>query len=368
MTDEAPEQESKTESPSSKRLEDAHKHGDVAKSQEVVTWFMLGGSAAVFALLAGPLSQNLVSQLRILIANADQYEVGGAALGSFFWSLASSILLTALLPLGVLLVCAVAANLLQHRPLMSLDPLKPKLSKISPLAGAKRLFSIEALVNFAKGLIKLGVVGGVMFYVLWPEQDRLSTMMTTDPVVILETFQDLALKLFWATLVVVTFIALADYLYQRQRWWNRQKMTVQEVRDEYKQMEGDPKIKSRIRQIRMERSRHRMMAAVPTATVVVTNPTHYAVALKYDASMQAPVCVAKGADGVALRIRALAGEHDVPIVENPPLARALYASVDLDKTIPTEHFKAVAQVIGYVMRLKDKRGWKSARPNSAPRN
>ena len=365
MSSEAPDQESKTEDPSAKRLDDARKHGDVAKSQEVTTWFMLGGAAAVFALMAGPVSTNLVTSLRVLLANADQFEVGGPALGNFFWGLAGSILLVSLIPLVVLLACAIAANLLQHKPLFSVEPITPKLSKISPIAGAKRLFSIEALVNFVKGLVKLGVVGAVMFFVLWPERDRLDTMMTTDPVVILENFQDLGLKLIWATLAVVTIIAGADFLYQRQRWWNRQKMTLQEMRDEFKQMEGDPKIKGRIRQIRMERSRRRMMQSVPDATVVVTNPTHFAVALKYDSDMAAPQCVAKGADDVAMRIRKLAEENDVPIVENPPLARALYASVDIDETIPTEHFKAVAQVIGYVMRLKQRPGW---RPGSAPRN
>lgn len=134
-------------------------------------------------------------------------------------------------------------------------------------------------------------------------------------------------------------------------------MTLQETKDEYKQMEGDPKVKGKIRQLRMERSRRRMMAAVPQATVIITNPTHFAVALKYDKTMSAPLCVAKGADAIALRIREVAKENGVPIVENPPLARALFASVDIDKTIPNEHFKAVAQVIGFVMRLRDKRGW-----------
>ena len=176
---------------------------------------------------------------------------------------------------------------------------------------------------------------------------------------ILADFMDLAMKIFGAVLVVITVIAIADYIYQRNRWWDRLKMTLQEVKDEYKQQEGDPKIKGRVRQIRMERSRRRMMAAVPQATVVITNPTHYAVALKYERSMNAPRCVAKGADAVALRIRALARDNDVPIVENPPLARALYASVDIDDTIPNEHFKAVAEVIGFVMRLKQKAGWRA---------
>jgi flagellar biosynthetic protein FlhB len=182
-------------------------------------------------------------------------------------------------------------------------------------------------------------------------------MVTLDPAALLPAFQEMGLKIFGAVLAVVTVIALADYVYQRQRWWNRLKMTVQEVRDEYKQMEGDPKIKGRIRSIRNERSRRRMMSSVPKAPVVITNPTHFAVALKYDSTMSAPECLAKGADDIALKIREIAKQHNVPIVENPPLARALYASVDVDETIPTEHFKAVAQVIGFVMRLKDKKAW-----------
>jgi len=158
-----------------------------------------------------------------------------------------------------------------------------------------------------------------------------------------------------AALIVLAIIAALDYFYQRQRYFARHRMSRQELKDEVKQSEGDPQIKARIRQIRLERSRKRMMAAVPEATVVITNPTHYAVALKYESGkMGAPVCVAKGVDHLALSIRQLAKEHDVPIVENPPLARALYAAVELDKEIPQEHYKAVAQVIGYVMRLVDK--------------
>jgi flagellar biosynthetic protein FlhB len=203
------------------------------------------------------------------------------------------------------------------------------------------------------------LVGGVIVAVLWPDMGRLGDMVSADPALILVDFQVLGLKVFGAVLAVVTILALADYLYQRNRWWNRLKMTVQEVRDEYKQMEGDPTIKGRIRAIRNERSRRRMMANVPKATVIITNPTHYAVALKYDRSMPAPLCLAKGADDVAFRIRELAKEHDVPIIENPPLARALFATVEIDQAIPTEHFKAVAEVIGFVMRMRNKRGWQN---------
>ncbi|MDB5563322.1 MAG: FlhB [Hyphomicrobiales bacterium] len=353
------EESSKTEDPSAKRLEDAHKRGDVVKSQEVTTWFTLGGAALIIATMAPGTSNTLMLTLKNVIANADQFEIGGPAFGAFFWGLASSILMVALLPMALLAAFSVAGNLLQHRPLISVDPIIPKFSKISPLSGLQRLLSRESLVNFIKGLIKLSVVGSVMFFVMWPERNRLDTMITAEPSMIMQNVLQLGLKLMWATLAAVTIIALADFVYQRQTWWAKHKMTLQEVRDEYKQMEGDPKIKGRVRQIRMERSRKRMMAAVPSATVIVTNPTHYAVALKYDRTMGAPQCVAKGMDGIALKIRELGKQNNVPIVENPPLARALYASVDIDETIPDEHFKAVAQVIGYVMRLKEKSSWKS---------
>ena len=359
MTDEAPEQSSKTEDPSQKKLEDARKRGDVVKSQEVNTWFILLAAALLLAGLAPWAGSSITGPLTTLLANADLYEPGGPAFGSIMWQLAGALAPVALAPLIVLAGFAVAANVIQHRPLLSLEPITPRLSKISPIAGFKRLFSVEALVNFSKGILKIGIVGAVLFFVLWPERDRLETMITADPAALLAICLELGIKIMAATVAVVAVIAAADFFYQRQRWWNRMKMTVQETRDEFKQMEGDPKIKARIRQIRLERGRKRMMSAVPEATVVVTNPTHFAVALKYDREMAAPRCVAKGMDAIALRIRALAEEHDVPIVENPPLARALYKSVEVDRTIPVEHFKAVAQVIGYVMRLQEKRRWRA---------
>lgn len=359
MADDQPDKSEKTEEPTQKKLDDAHKKGDVAKSQEVTTWFMILGSALVFALMAPVASSGIMDSLQTVIANADQYEVGGAAFGQFFTGLAWSIAVVALLPLVVLAVAAVAANMVQHKPVLSLDPIKPKWSKVSPAAGFKRLFSLEALLNFAKGILKLAIVGAVMFFVLWPERDRLDTMITHDPLIILADFHELGIKIFLATLMIITVISLADYLYQRHKWWEKQKMTLKEVRDEHKQMEGDPQIKAKIRQVRQQRAQSRMMASVPDATVVITNPTHFAVALKYEQDMSAPICVAKGADAVALRIRSVADESDVPIVENPPLARALYASVEIDDTIPGEHFKAVAQVIGYVMRLKKRSAWQS---------
>jgi flagellar biosynthesis protein FlhB len=351
-----PDKSEKTEDASDKKLRDAHQKGDVPKSQEVTTWFTLLGATLMIGLLAPGSSAELVTILKRVMANADLIEVGGPGYGAFLGGLFSTVFMVAVVPLIFLSFFALAGNLVQHKPVWSTDPVKPKWSKISPIKGTKRLFSMESLLNFVKGILKLSLVAGVIFIVVAPERDRLETIVTADPAILLSIFQALALKIIGATLAIVTVIALADLLYQRHKWFERQKMTIKEVRDEYKQMEGDPKVKSRIRQLRQERGRKRMMAAVPEASVVITNPTHYAVALKYDRDMAAPLCVAKGADAVAARIREVAKEADVPIVENAPLARALFASVEIDQTIPTEHFKAVAKVIGYVMGLRAKRG------------
>ena len=195
-----------------------------------------------------------------------------------------------------------------------------------------------------------------MVSVVWPERERLALMMTWDVSLLLPFVREMALKMFAGVIAVMTILAALDYLFERMQWMKKQRMTVQEIKDEHKQAEGDPKIKGRLRQLRIERSRRRMMQEVPKASVVIMNPTHYAVALRYEKGMGAPICVAKGVDGLALRIRALAEESDVPVVVNPPLARALHASVELDQEVPPEHYKAVAEVIGYVMRLRAKIG------------
>jgi len=216
----------------------------------------------------------------------------------------------------------------------------------------QRQFSKQALANFAKGLTKLGLMGAVMVALLWPERHRLDTLVTIDPAAILPLTKTLALGVMGAVVAILALIAAADYLFQYRQWFERQKMSLQEIKDEFKQTEGDPTAKGRIRQMRLNRMRKRMMAAVPKASVIITNPTHFAVALQYERGMNAPLCVAKGVDAVAMKIREIAGQHNIPIVENPPLARALHATVEIDKEISVEHYKAVAEVIGYVMRLR----------------
>ena len=260
-------------------------------------------------------------------------------------------------PLGLVVAFAITLSLIQSKGFMWVPKrLAPSFSKISPLQGIKRLFSINQLVELLKALFKITLVGGLLFWVTWRHRHEFQNLATLPLEDLLAYLQDHIYWLFFITVLAVAAMAIADYLFQRYRWMEKMKMTKQEVKDEHKQAEGDPQVKARIRSIRVSRARKRMMAAVPKADVVVTNPTHYAVALKYDPeTMNAPTLVAKGVDLIAKRIRDLATENEVPIVENPPLARALYASVELDQEVPPEHYKTVAEVIGYVMRLKGQR-------------
>ena len=186
---------------------------------------------------------------------------------------------------------------------------------------------------------------------MWPERQQLEALTRSDVSSLLALSLSLTLKLLGSVVAMLAIVAAADYLFQYRQWHERQKMSLRELKEEFKQTEGDPAIKGKMKQVRHIRMRRRMIAAVPKAAVVITNPTHFAIALEYERGMDAPVCVAKGVDALALKIREVADKHSVPIVENPPLARALHATVEIDQQIPPEHYKAVAEVIGYVMRL-----------------
>ena len=342
----------RTEDPTQKRLDEALERGDVVKSQEVSTWFVIGGGALMLSAFSGSMSSGLTTTFRGFIANSYQIPVDGRGLIALPARIEREVLAAIAMPLGVLVLAALAGNMIQHRLVWSADSLKPKFSKISPLAGLKRLFSRQALANFAKGLIKLAVLGSVMVALLWPQRHRLEGLVSTDILGTLLLTRSLSLDLLAAVVAILFLVAAADYLFQYRQWFERQKMSLREMKEEFKQTEGDPPVKGKIRQLRQARMRRRMMAAVPKASVIITNPTHYAIALQYERGMNAPVCLAKGADPVALKIREVAAEHSIPIVENPPLARALHATVEIDQEIPPEHYKAVAEVIGYVMKLR----------------
>jgi len=342
----------KTQDPTAKRLSDAHERGDVAKSNEVNTWFVIAGATFLVSSFSESISTSIMVPMRNLLMHAGELPVDQAGIMSLAFQSARVMLIALGTPLLLLVIAAIASHLIQHRPVWSADPITPKFSKLSPMAGAKRLFGKQAGANFLKGIFKIIIVGTVMVMVMWPERMRLDTIAHIDPNMMLEITRALSVKLMSTVAAILAFIAALDYLFQYRQWFERQKMSLQEVKDEFKQSEGDPHIKGRIRNIRVARVKKQMMKAVPTASVIITNPTHYAVALKYDRGMQAPICVAKGTDLIALKIREIATEHSVPIVENVPLARALHASVEIDDEIPVEHYHAVAEIIGYVMRLR----------------
>ena len=341
----------RTEDPSQKRMDEAIERGDVVKSQEVNTWFVLAGSALVLMAFSGPMGMDLASTLRGIVANSFAYKVEGGDLIRLAQKICMEVMAAVALPILLLALAALCGNIIQHRLIWSVQAIEPKFSKISPLAGAKRLFSKQALANFVKGLLKLALVGTVLTALLWPERHRLEGLIGTDVALIIPFTKVMSLKLLGAVVAILAIIAGADYFFQYRQWFEKQKMSLRELKVEFKQTEGDPKIKAKIRQIRYSRSRKRMMASVPKATVVVTNPTHFAIALHYERGMPAPICVAKGADLIALKIREIATKHSVPVIENPPLARTLYATVEIDQEVPPEHYKAVAEVIGYVLRL-----------------
>jgi flagellar biosynthetic protein FlhB len=301
---------------------------------------------------SGSIGGGLELPLRNLIANSWMIRTDGPGLLSLMQTLGIAVIGAVGIPLLMLMLAAIAGNMIQHRLVWSAESLTPKFSKISPGAGFKRIFGKQAAANFFKGIFKLIALGAVMTAVLWPDRLRLESLLRIDPASILPATTSMTVHLLGAVVAMLAAVAIADYFFQYRQWYERQKMSLQEMKEEFKQSEGDPHIKGRIRQLRQQRMKKRMMAAVPKASVVITNPTHYSVALAYDRSMQAPVCVAKGVDNLAFKIREIAKDHDIPIVENVPLARSLYATVEIDEEIPVEHYHAVAEIIGYVMGLK----------------
>lgn len=354
-----PDPESKTEEATPRKLEEARRKGDVAKSADVGSALSLTAAAAVLLMSGGWFATSIAEQLLPFIA-APHTLMGGLDAGAgieiatrALWAVAPFL---GALALAVILGGA-GGHLAQSGLIFTAEKMKPKLDKISPMAGFKRLFGPDGLVQFLKTFLKLVAIGVICWLVMRPHLREFETMAALSPAMILPAARDLAVALFMAALVFLGFTAGADYLWQRYRFAERMKMTKEELKEDYKQSEGDPHVKARLKQIRIQRSRRRMMQAVPKATVVVTNPTHYSVALRYepDQGDAAPVCVAKGVDALALKIREVAREHAVPIVENVPLARALYAAVDIDETIPREHFDAAAKIIGFVFQSRAKR-------------
>ena len=260
------------------------------------------------------------------------------------------------IPFVLLVFFAAAGHLLQNGLVVAVDRIEPKPEKLNPLKGLKNQFSMKTMVEFVKNVSKLLLVGVVLTLVIMPELVDVELYPQIPLALTLERLYDMIVILLIATISLTAVIAGLDFAYQRYEFNKQMKMSKQEIKDEYKQTEGSPEIKAKVRQIRMQRAQQRMMSNVPDADVVITNPTHFAVALKYDIdTMGAPMCVAKGQDNIALKIREVAEENGVTVMENPPVARALFATVEIDQEVPPEHYKAVAEIISFVFRQKGKK-------------
>lgn len=352
----AEDQDSKTEEPSSKRLEEAYNKGDFPFSREVNNFFILMILAFTIGSLSPSMSKQTVLLLSPFITEIDRLPTDELGLGKLLMSTVFSGLLIIALPVLSVIIAALSSKYLQSGMRISWEAMHFKWNKINPLAGLKRMFSSKSIVELIKSVFKLIIVGSVAYISVAPMLILMRQLPDSSILVMLTLMKKLATDLCIGVLIAIFFIALFDYAYQRFNFMKSLRMTKQEVKDEYKQQEGDPKIKGKIRQLRREKAMKRMMGEVPKSDVVITNPTHFAVALKYDSNeMKAPQVTAKGQDLIAHRIKQIAEENNVPVVENAPLARALFASTEIGEEIPTMHYEAVAKIISYVFGLKNKR-------------
>ncbi|MCK5444929.1 MAG: flagellar biosynthesis protein FlhB [Rhodospirillaceae bacterium] len=351
MAEEDPAQ--KTEEPTPRKLAKARQKGQVGMSQEVKNWTVLLGGTLTLAIMSPWLMSGVKNYAAGFIEHSYMIPVDPENL--------QNILAETLIEIGlllapffvVLMLLAVFASVVQTGLMWAPDRIAPNWNKISILKGIKRMFALRSIVEFLKGIMKLGIVTVLMVAMAVPLMQDLELMPGFHISEMIDRIFLVILSISAGALMVMTVIAVLDFLFQKFDYMKSMRMSRQEIKDEHKETEGDPQIKARIRKLRAERAQQRMMAAVPEADVVITNPTHYSIALEYKMeSMAAPRLVAKGVDHLAFKIREVAKEHDIAIVENAPLARALYSAVEIDEDIPVEHYKAVAEVIGYVMRLK----------------
>jgi flagellar biosynthetic protein FlhB len=337
--------DSRTEAASQKRIDRAAEEGQVALSREVVGWVALLFATLAAAIMLPGQTTTLMRLLRNLLEQAHGLPMDAAA-GALLQAAAMLVLpVAAGAALGALL-----ATLVQTRGVMSFSGLAPKLEKLSPIAGFKRLVGTEALAEMARTLVKLMLVGAALWWAVG-DLNGLQAALHLPPGGLIARSGQVALHLMAAALAAFTAIAIADLLWVRLRHLRQLRMTKQELKDEAKESEGDPHLRARRREMQRRFGRTRMLASVPGAAVVVTNPTHYAVALAYGGSDAAPRLVAKGVDSMAARIRAAAEAAGVPLVANPPLARALH-QLDLEQEIPAEHYQAVAEIIAFVWRRR----------------
>jgi flagellar biosynthesis protein FlhB len=345
----------KTEPASPRRRSDARKKGNIPRSQEVNSVFVLVVGIAVLKIFGGVLFRQLSEQMRWVFGHLSDISVTAENMPALALSGIKFVGLLLFPILGVVAVAGVGASVIQGGMIFSADPLTPKFERCDPIKGIKRLFSYRSLIELVKSLLKLAVVGWVGYSVIAGEFKAFPFLADRAPGEILAFTGQVCFKLVLKTSLALLVIAGFDYAYQRYQFEHNLRMTKQDIREEYKSTEGDPIIKSRIRSVQRERARQRMMKDVPKADVVVTNPTHLAVALRYDVEKHgAPVVVAKGERLIAERIKEIAKAHGVPIIENKPLARMLFRNTDVGSEIPFELYKAVAEILAVVYRMRNR--------------
>ncbi len=348
----------KTLDPTEKRLNDARKKGDVPSSKETGNMVVILALLAITALVLPYQSTKVVHALRILIEQAANFEIStgdpglnrvGQIMSDFFLRLA-----IAIAPLfAVLFVGGAIGALVQGETVVALERIKPKISKLSPFAGVKRLFSANSVVEFIKSIIKVLAVGAMAIWVTAEAVQHIWATSGFVPEFLPGYLGGAAQKLLLAAAIFLVPVAIADILWRRFEWRKKQRMSKKDMQDEQKESDGSPELRGKRAQRRRELSQQRSITAVPLADVILTNPTHFSVALKYDpANDTAPICVAKGADAIAQRIREIAFENAIPLIENKPLTRILYDTVQIDQVVPVEHWEIVAEIIRFVFDLK----------------
>ncbi len=340
----------KTEKPTSKRRKDARKEGNVFQSKDAVTVVMLFGVFCILRLVL-PLLYETIRDCMVYFFSAVGTENPFGSSPHIYIYMVVAVLKCVLPPLLASVVLGIIAHGTQTRFNISFQSLRPKFSKMNPINGIKRMFGINKLVDLAKNLIKIALLVALLVSLLRTDLIEVSQMLDMQAYTSAVRMLQLVFELVVKVCIAFTVVAFFDYLYQRWDYENNLKMTKQEVKDEYKNTEGNPEIKGRIRRLQRQMAMSRMMQKVPEADVIVRNPTHFAVALKYDPEKNgAPVVLAKGQDELALRIVRVGEESGVYVIENRPLARALYASCELDREIPAEFYGAVAEILVYIYR------------------
>ncbi|MFV0519767.1 MAG: flagellar biosynthesis protein FlhB [Lachnospirales bacterium] len=347
----------KTEEPTGKKRDKAREEGQVAKSQEISTALLFVVAFFSLNLLSGYMYEQIVTIMNYTFQTIDSFDDIFVAnyFGDFLADIAMRVGLTVLPLMLIVLVLGVITNVLQVGWKITTKPLQPKFSKLNPIQGFKRIFSMRAIMELIKSIAKLVVICYVVYNTIKDEIMQIFLMFDYGLEYSIELFGSLAVSMGISVGVTFLFIGVLDLIYQRWKLTKDLRMSKQEIKDEYKEAEGNPEVKGKIKSKMREAAMRRMMQDLPSADVIITNPTHFAVAIKYDNSVgSAPKVVAKGQDFLALKIREIATEHDITIVENKPLARTLYASVDIGKEIPQDLYQAVAEVLAYVYKLKNK--------------